>query len=86
MKLTKETLDQIKIGNVVKFIYPNSKTTTGVVYEIPANGCWGILCNRTDKSYFGIGIFDGTIEFEVLEEHEPVDLFGVRYDFVCNHQ
>ena len=88
MKLTNETVQNINLGDVVKFTYPNGSTNTGVVYGIPSEGDWGILCNRINKEYFGIGeiTFDGTIEFEILEEHEPVAIFGMKYDFVSNHQ
>jgi len=88
MKLTSENAKIIKLGDVVKFTYSNNDTNTGVVYGIPSEGDWGILCNRKDGSSFGHGpaLFDGEIEFEILEDHDPVGFFGMRYDFVSNHQ
>ena len=88
MKLNKENSNLIKVGNVVKFTYPNQSTKTGVVYGIPAEGNWGILCNGPNATTFGVGVemFTGELEFEVLEEHEPVAIFGMQYDFVSNHQ
>jgi len=88
MKLTKETANLIKVGKVVKFTYPNGNTNTGVVYGIPDDGSWGILCNKEDGTSFGHGfsVFTGDIEFEILTEHAPVDIFGMEYDFVSNHQ
>jgi hypothetical protein len=88
MKLTNENANIIKVGDVVRFTYPNKTSNTGVVYGIPADGDWGILCNRKDGTSFGHGtsMFTGEIDFEVLEEHEPVAIFGMVYDFVSNHQ
>lgn len=88
MKLTEENAKLIKVGNVVKFTYPDKSTNIGVVYGTPAEGDWGILCNRSNKTTFGHGtsMFTGEIEFEILQEHEPVALYGFRYDFVSNHQ
>ena len=88
MKLTKENSNLIKVGDVVKFTYPNKTSNTGVVYGIPAEGNWGILCNRENGGRFGHGVamFTGEIDFEILKEHEPVAIFGMQYDFVSNHQ
>lgn len=86
MKLTEETARNIKVGDVVKFELSN-ETKIGVVNGTPADGSWGILCNGLGKSTFGIGktMFDGKIRFEIMDEHEPVRLYGLVYDFVSNH-
>lgn len=88
MKLTDENSNLINVGDVVKFTYPNNTSKTGVVYGIPAEGDWGILCNRADGTSFehGTSMFTGDIDFEILEEHDPVAIFGMVYDFVSNHQ
>lgn len=88
MKLTNETVKNIKLGDVVKFTYPNGDINIGVVYGLPTDGCFGVLCNKVAQAHFGLGrdYFNGTVEFEVLKEHEPVALFGLVYDFVSNHQ
>ena len=88
MKLTNETANIIKVGDVVKFTYPNKASRIGVVYGTPAEGDYGILCNGEDRTWFGLGtlMFNGEIDFEILEKHNPVAIFGMKYDFVSNHQ
>ena len=78
MKLTDENSNLINVGDVVKFTYPNNTSKTGVVYGIPAEGDWGILCNRADGTSFwhGTSMFTGEIDFEILEEHDPVAIFA----------
>ena len=34
----------------------------------------------------GTSMFNGEIDFEILEVHEPVAIFGMVYDFVSNHK
>ena len=84
MKLTKENAKMIKVGDVVKFTYPNRKDNIGVVYGTPDEGDWGILCNRKDGTSFGHGtsMFTGEIDFEILKDHDPVTFNGMVYNFV----
>ena len=84
MKLTKENASLIKVGDVVKFTYHDGTSRTGVVYATPADGSWGVICTDTDGNSFGHDA-SGDINFEILEEHDPVAKFGLRYDFVSNH-
>lgn len=84
MKLTKENAKIIKVGEVVKFTYPNKTSNTGVVYGHPSQGDWGILYRTRDGSCFGHGtsMFTGEIDFEILQEHDPVVFNGLEYEFV----
>lgn len=88
MKLTLENAKIIKVGDVIRFTFPDLHTDMGVVYGHPANGDWGILCNRKDGSHFGYGkaVLNGKIDFEILEDHDPVVLVGMVYEFVGTHQ
>ena len=69
MKLTKENVSKIKVGDMVKFTYPDKTTREGRVYGTPADGSWGILCSTSDDGHFGLGLslFTGEIEFEIIQ-------------------
>lgn len=85
MDLTLENAPLIKLGDVVKFTFPGGHTRSGVVY---GNDTTGIKCNCEDGSYFGFGVtlYGRGIKFEFLDEHPPVALYGMEYDFVSNHE
>ena len=89
MKLTKETVKNIELGNVVKFTWDDeiagiTLSMTGVVYAINESG---LKCKRERFGSFAFRpqMFDGKINFEILTEHPPVAIFSEEFDYVNNH-
>lgn len=84
--LNNETIKGIEEGQVLEVTYPSGRKEIGVVY---GNDVLGIKFNKMDNSKFGFGpimIKEGSIEYEVLEEHEPVAKYGMEFDFVHKHE
>jgi len=88
-ELTIENAKKITPGQVVKFYlidkHGNPYNEIGVVF---ANNHLGIYCNREDNGYFFFGymMFNGKIKFEILDEHSPVAIYSMGYDFVSKHE
>ena len=88
-KLTTESVTEIGLGDVVCLCWKNAEdkevTCTGVVY---GNDMFGLRLNCKDHSKYAVGrlLVDGSIQYEILEDHEPVAKYGLEYDFVANHQ
>lgn len=89
VKLTAKTIKSIKLGDVVKFYWDYARYKdcydVGVIYvnngrEIKAN------CENGNHFEFNTQWLDGSIEFEILEEHAPVAIYGTKYDFVSNRK